>query len=178
MDIIVIKGMRLKALRRFFEIWGSLEGVIQERRGWTIIFVAGTDYAGSIWQYATLMSATLQMRVICIKGKSGVVEEFAVLESGVPCPPSREQMPARQHESWLMANKLVDWGIRGAQQDAIKKILDEFSGTDGGKIIYLDAAGTKTTRLATALFEAWKLPIVWTAENIEQVAAEESGEAI
>jgi hypothetical protein len=69
MDIIAIKGVRTESLRRFSKDWWSVRGVMKKHRGWLFLFVTGTDYWGTIDQYAELISIEMKKLAIYIESK-------------------------------------------------------------------------------------------------------------
>jgi hypothetical protein len=166
MDIIAIKGVRTESLRRFWKDWWPVQGFIMKQRGWLFLFITGTEYFGTIGQYAELISVVMEKLVIYIRGKSGVVEDFTIYERGIACPTSKV---AGKHESWLIENRLSLWGMSEQDQENINKLLTEFNGDTSGPISYLDLSNTRLTRLAVAMFTAWKLPTVWSANDVDKL---------
>lgn len=175
MDIIAIRGTNTVSLRRFLKEWWALQGVLKKHRGWVFVFVTGKDYWGTVSQYAQLISSEMEKLVIYINGKSGVVNDFTIYERGVVCPAS--ETPGT-HESWLIGNRLSLWKVSKQNQESLRKILCEFSNDLSGPIIYLDTANTRLTRLAGALFGSWKLPLVWSANSVDELAKNEDCEVI
>jgi len=165
MDIIAIKGVRTESLRRFLKDWWPAQGLLEKKRGWLFLFITGTEYFGTISQYAQLISKEMEKLVVHIAGKSGVVDDFTIYDGGIACPASKV---AGKHECWLIENRLAPWGMSDEGQANIRKLLAEFNSDTSEAIVHLDFSNNKLTRLAGALFAAWKLPIVWAADSLDK----------
>src|SRR5687768_15582684 len=115
MEIIAIRDVTEKALRKFFHNWGQIEGTLKVDHGWAFIFVAGTDDFESATDYAELVSIEMEKIVIYIKEQAGAVQRFCVYENGVYCPVSKaeaEQLGMiRKNSCWYLENRLAPWDI-------------------------------------------------------------------
>jgi hypothetical protein len=167
MDIIAVRGIRSDSFRRFLTDWWAVRGVIKKHRGWTFLFITGTDYWGTIAEYAKLISNETTKLVIYMEGNAGVVKQFTIFEEGIVCPISKTR---GQHESWLIENRLSLWGISSRNQTILRRVLYEFTDDTAGPIICLDTSKTRLNRLAGALFDSWKLPKVWSVDSIDELA--------
>ena len=143
-----------------------MQGLINKKRGWLFLFINGTEYFGTISQYGQLISHEMEKLVVYIAGQSGVVEDFTIYEGGIICPASKV---AGQHESWLIENRLSLWGVSKEDQASICKLLAEFNSDTSEAIVHLDFSNNRLTRLAGALFAAWKLPVVWAADSLDKM---------
>lgn len=179
MDIIAIKGVRIESLNRFLKDWWHLRGMVMKARGWLFIFVTGTDYFGTVNDYASLISTEMDKLVIYINGKSGVIDQFVIYEQGILCPASEEQAArrpgkSRTHESWFIKNRLAFWGMREENREQIRALLGGPDDAAVDTIIRLPMSNATLNQLAGRLFDSWRLPIVWSAENVEAVAKDEN----
>ena len=166
MDIIAIKGIRPESLSRFLNDWWPLRGVVKKARGWVFIFVSGTEYFGTVSDYASLISTEMDKLVIYIRGESGVVDEFTIYDGGQLCPTSEEHArrigKPRTHESWFIKNRLGLWGVSNEAQVRIRELLGESDVGTSGSIIRLPSSDSHTHQLAVSLFDSWRLPRVWS----------------
>jgi hypothetical protein len=175
MDIIAIRNVREGTVRKFFEKWWPIEGVMKVDPGWVSIFVSGTQYFGSVSDYAELISIEMEKVVIYIKGNSGAVDRFCIYENGIYCPISKAEAEQpgmmRKNECWYLENRLSPWGIGEQDQWAIRGSIGRF---DTENSAHFHASESALCDLAKAVAKGLALPRLWEAATIEEIASESS----
>ena len=172
-EIIAVRAVKEVVLRRFWEDWGAVHGVMSANGQWKAVYVEWCAFWAGVADYAMLMSMELEKQVVYIEGGEGTVEVFCIYELGIYCPVSRHEADAlgktRLHPSWYIQNRLKVWGIPDEKHDAIMTCIREYDSKILGDGTYERVERGTVTRLANVLLGALGLPALWTPSSIEEV---------